>query len=216
MAGASAAAATAAAAAAAGAAPASTAAGAALLLPLLRCASSAAGAAMGQQRCEDPIQRPPASPAPSPCRKLAHLRACAALLPAGRDGPRAYDYLDKALSLAEAALKQPGASSDGGPAPAPLPPLAPPSPETAVEGDVPPALTPAEVRFSALTWIGRCGWALGRPGCNETAAGWAGPPLLQLLLAAATTVVAVWHLPVLLPLPHCPFSLLARLARTGG
>lgn len=73
--------------------------------------------------------------------------------PGGRDGARAYDFLSQALELADAALKH---NSGDGSSSAPLPPLAPPSPETAVEGDVPPPLSPAEVRYSALTWIGRC------------------------------------------------------------
>ncbi|KAI7841053.1 hypothetical protein COHA_005281 [Chlorella ohadii] len=73
--------------------------------------------------------------------------------PGGRDGGRAYDFLSQALEAADAALKH--AAADGSSS-APLPPLAPPCPETAVEGDVPPPLTPAEVRYSALTWIGRC------------------------------------------------------------
>ncbi|PRW45605.1 Sel1 domain-containing [Chlorella sorokiniana] len=75
--------------------------------------------------------------------------------PGGRDGARAYDFLSQALELADSAATH--ASGDGSRSPAaPLPPLAPPSPETAVEGDVPPPLTPAEVRYSALTWTGRC------------------------------------------------------------
>lgn len=90
------------------------------------------------------------------CRPLA-------VLP-GRDGARAYDFLSQALKLADAALKH---SSGDGSSSAPLPSLAPPSPETAVEGDVPPPLSPAEVRYSALTWIGRCGWVAAAPGSGE-------------------------------------------------
>ena len=78
-------------------------------------------------------------------RLLAGLLCCAA----GRDGAKAFDYLSQALDAAEASLS----SSDG--AAQHLPQLAAPPPDTAVEGDVPPLLTAAEVRYSALTWIGR-------------------------------------------------------------
>lgn len=82
------------------------------------------------------------------CSHLSSSTHCAT---AGRDGAVAFDFLSQALDLAEASL----AGSDGHAAAA-LPPLAPPSAETSVEGDVPPLLTAGEVRFSALTWLGRC------------------------------------------------------------
>lgn len=114
----------------------------------------------------------PSSRVPLHCTLKLSLCRCIAAL-AGRNGPRAYDYLSQALKLADAALKHP--SGDGSSsASSALPPLAPPSPETAVEGDVPPPLTPVEVRYSALTWIGRCGCSFallsccswGRPACH--------------------------------------------------
>ncbi|EFN56092.1 hypothetical protein CHLNCDRAFT_145622 [Chlorella variabilis] len=101
--------------------------------------------------------------------------------PGGRDGAQAYDCLSQALDLAEAELaaaatgapgtSQPasGGAGGGGTGAAAgadreegegqgglLPPLAAPPAELAVEGDLPLPLTAAGVRFSALTWMGRC------------------------------------------------------------
>ena len=83
------------------------------------------------------------------CLTLRAFRGCPPkTLLAGRDGARAFDFLSQALDAAEAAL----AHGDGSPA---LPPLAPASPDTATEGDLPPLLSAADARFSALTWLGR-------------------------------------------------------------
>lgn len=76
--------------------------------------------------------------------------ACFPRHPLGRDGEKAYDCFSRALDLLGD-----GAHSGSGAAAGQLPPLAPRSQEAAVEGDVPLPLTTEEVRFSALTWIGR-------------------------------------------------------------
>lgn len=80
--------------------------------------------------------------------------APAAFCRAGRDGAKAFDYLSQALELAEAELAG-GGGGDGSSAGAHLPPLAPPTAETASEGDVPPPLSAEEVVYSARTWLGR-------------------------------------------------------------
>lgn len=105
-----------------------------------------------------PASLPSCHPARPPGASLGHWMheficcclACFPRHPLGRDGEKAYDCFSRALDLLGD-----GAHSGSGAAAGQLPPLAPRSQEAAVEGDVPLPLTTEEVRFSALTWIGR-------------------------------------------------------------
>lgn len=86
---------------------------------------------------------------PSAQKLGRHVWARLSGSPAGRDGAQAFDYFALALELVDKHMH-----GDAG-AGTRLPLLAPPSPDTAVEGDVPQLLSPSEVLFSALTWTGR-------------------------------------------------------------
>ena len=118
------------------------------------------------------------------------LTCCAA----GRDGAKAFDFLSQALDAADASLSSSDGSSQQ------LPELAAPPPDTAVEGDVPPLLSAAEVRYSALTWIGRwvvpalVGLQYCPSGCLAAAAAGA---LLQVCFCAEQLLC----MPPLGPLP---------------